>query len=186
MNDLFYSFGTSHPGAIALHNYPEGLRHFVQPDGTLLDLATIDILRNRERGVPRYNEFLRKFHRRPVSSFEELSDDAQVVEDLRRIYGDVEEVDLMVGLYAERLPEGFAFSDTAFRVFILMATRRLKSDRFYTYDYRAEVYTKEGMDWIEDNTLKSVLLRHYPNLHSALSGVDNCFKPWRTAKSSVS
>jgi hypothetical protein len=182
MNDLFYSFGTSHPGAIALHNYPEGLRHFKQPDGTLLDLATIDIVRNRERGVPRYNEFLRKFHRRPVASFEEMSDDAQVVADLRRIYGDVEEVDLMVGLYCERLPEGFAFSDTAFRVFILMATRRLKSDRFYTYDYRPEVYTKEGLDWIEDNTMKSVLLRHYPNLHAALSGVDNCFKPWRTAK----
>jgi len=182
MNDLFYSFGTSHPGAIALHNYPEGLRHFVQPDGTLLDLATIDILRNRERGVPRYNEFLRKFHRRPFASFEEMSDDPQVVADLRRIYRDVEEVDLMVGLYCERLPEGFAFSDTAFRVFILMATRRLKSDRFFTYDYRPEVYTREGLDWIEDNTMKSVLLRHYPNLHSALAGVDNCFKPWRTAK----
>ena len=74
----------------------------------------------------------------------------------------------------------------SFPVFILMATRRLKSDRFYTYDYRPEVYTKEGMDWIEDNTMKSVLLRHYPNLHAALSGVDNCFKPWRTAKGAPS
>jgi hypothetical protein len=181
MNDLFYSFGTSHPGAIALHNYPEGLRAFVQPDGTVLDLAAVDILRNRERGVPRYNEFRRKFHLRPAATFEEFSVDPQVVEDLRRIYRDVEDVDLMVGLYAERLPEGFAFSDTAFRVFILMATRRLKSDRFFTYDYRPEVYTKEGMEWIENNTMKSVLLRHYPNLHPALSGVDNAFKPWRVA-----
>jgi hypothetical protein len=184
MNDLFYSFGTSHPGAIALHNYPEGLRHFLQPDGTVLDLAAVDILRNRERGVPRYNEFRRKFHLRPASTFEEFSDDLQVVADLRRIYRDVEEVDLMVGLYAERLPDGFAFSDTAFRVFILMATRRLKSDRFFTYDYRPEVYTKEGIEWIENNTLKSVLLRHYPNLHSALSRVDNAFTPWRTAVTS--
>ncbi len=183
MKDLFYSFGTSHPGAIALHNYPEGLRHFAQPDGTLLDLAAIDILRNRERGVPRYNEFRRKFHLRPAATFEEFSDDAQVVGDLRRIYRDVEEVDLMVGLYAERLPEGFAFSDTAFRVFILMATRRLKSDRFFTYDYTSEVYTKEGIQWIENNTMKSVLLRHYPALHTALSGVENAFKPWRTAQS---
>ena len=181
MNDLFYSFGTSYPGAIALHNYPEGLRHFAQPDGTVLDLAAVDILRNRERGVPRYNEFRRKFHLRPAATFEEFSDDAQVVADLRRIYRDVEDVDLMVGLYTERLPEGFAFSDTAFRVFILMATRRLKSDRFFTYDYRSEVYTKEGIQWIENNTMKSVLLRHYPNLHPALCGVDNAFKPWCTA-----
>jgi hypothetical protein len=181
MNDLFYSFGTSHPGAIALHNYPNRLREFHEPDGTIVDLAATDILRNRERGVPRYNEFRRKFHLKPAATFEEFSDDAQVVADLRRIYQDVEEVDLMVGLYAERLPVGFAFSDTAFRVFILMATRRIKSDRFYTYDYRPEVYTKEGLEWIENNTLKSVLLRHYPNLHTALSHVDNAFKPWRTA-----
>ena len=64
------------------------------------------------------------------------------------MYGDVERVDLMIGLYAEPLPKGFGFSDTAFRVFILMASRRLKSDRFFTRDYTAEVYTQEGLDWI--------------------------------------
>ncbi|HVB52426.1 MAG TPA: peroxidase family protein [Acidimicrobiales bacterium] len=181
MNDLFYSFGTSHPGAIVLHNYPNRLREFHEPDGTIIDLAATDILRNRERGVPRYNEFRRKFRLRPAATFEEFSADPGVVADLRRIYGDVEEVDLMVGLFAEAPPEGFAFSDTAFRVFILMATRRIKSDRFYTYDYRPEVYTKEGIEWIENNTMKSVLLRHFPNLHRALAEVDNAFKPWRVA-----
>ena len=57
----------------------------------------------------------------------------------------------MVGLYAEPLPQGFGFSDTAFRVFILMASRRLKSDRFFTRDYRPEVYTPAGLDWIDDD-----------------------------------
>ena len=33
---------------------------------------------------------------------------------------------------AETPPAGFGFSDTAFRVFVLMASRRLKSDRFFT------------------------------------------------------
>ena len=51
MDDLFYSFGTSHPGAISLHNYPRFLQHLERPDGTVLDLATIDVLRTRERGV---------------------------------------------------------------------------------------------------------------------------------------
>lgn len=31
----------------------------------------------------------------------------------------------MIGLVAEPKPEGFGFSDTAFRIFILMASRRL-------------------------------------------------------------
>src|SRR5207249_4693026 len=42
MPDLLYSFGTSHPGAISLHNYPKFLQHFDRPDGTLIDLAAID------------------------------------------------------------------------------------------------------------------------------------------------
>ena len=78
MSDLFYSFGTSHPGAIVLHNLPNHLRQFTEPDGTTIDLATVDILRARERGVPRYNEFRRKFHLKPAQSFEDFSDDAGI------------------------------------------------------------------------------------------------------------
>ena len=29
-----------------------------------------------------------------------------------------------------------------------MASRRLKSDRFFTNDFTPEVYTPEGIDWI--------------------------------------
>ena len=50
---------------------------------------------------------------------------------------------------AEPLPKGFGFSDTAFRIFLLMASRRLKSDRFLSKDYRPEIYTKQGIDWVE-------------------------------------
>jgi hypothetical protein len=178
MADIFYSFGRSHPGAITLHNYPKFLQHFNRPDGELIDLASIDVLRTRERGVPRYNEFRRLFHLNPVSSFEELTDNPAWVEELRQMYGDVERVDLMIGLYAEPKPEGFGFSDTAFRVFILMASRRLESDRFFTRDYRPEVYTPAGFDWVENNTMRDVLLRHFPQLAPALEGVANPFAPW--------
>jgi hypothetical protein len=178
MADLFYSFGRSHPGAITLHNYPKYLQHFNRADGSLIDLAAIDVLRVRERGVPRYNEFRRLFHMNPVSSFEELTDNPVWAEELRRIYGDVERVDLMIGMYAEPKPKGFGFSDTAFRVFILMASRRLESDRFFTRDFRPEVYTQAGFDWVNDNTMRTVLLRHFPELGPALQGVENPFAPW--------
>ena len=145
MPDLFYSFGTSHPGAIVLHNYPKFLQRFEKPDGSLVDLAATDILRSRERGVPRYNEFRRKFHLAPADTFEASATTRPWWPSSGPSTGDPEEVDLMIGLYAEKPPAGFAFSDTAFRVFILMASRRLKSDRFFTYDYRPEVYTQEGL-----------------------------------------
>jgi hypothetical protein len=85
----------------------------------------------------------------------------------------------MVGMFAEDLPPGFGFSDTAFRIFILMASRRLESDRYFTTDYRPEIYTQEGLNWITNNTMRSVLLRHYPELRPALREVDNAFAPWR-------
>jgi hypothetical protein len=37
------------------------------------------------------------------------------------------------------------------------------------------------MDWIADNDMASVLLRHYPSLRPALRGVDNAFAPWTRA-----
>jgi Animal haem peroxidase len=177
--NAFYSFGIAHPGAISLHNYPRFLQHLDRPDGTRLDLAATDILRIRERGVPRYNQFRRLFRLRPAKSFAELTDDPDEAERMRQIYDDeIERLDLMIGLYAEPKPKGFGFSDTAFRVFILMASRRLKSDRFFTRDYTADVYTQAGMDWVDDSSMVKVLLRHYPSLAPALRGVRNAFAPW--------
>jgi hypothetical protein len=178
MADIFYSFGRANPGALTLHNYPNGLRDFHKADGTTVDLAAIDVLRVRERGVPRYNEFRRLFRLKPAATFEELTDNPVWAEELSRIYGDVERVDLMIGLYAERKPQGFGFSDTAFRVFIVMASRRLESDRFFTDYFRPDVYTQVGFDWVKRNTMRDVLLRHYPQLAPALNGVQNPFAPW--------
>jgi Animal haem peroxidase len=178
MADLFYSFGRANPGALSLHNYPNGMRALERVDGPL-DLAAADILRVRERGVPRYNEFRRLFRLPSVATFEELTGgDQALAEELRAIYQKVDRVDLMIGLYAEPKPRGFGFSDTAFRVFILMASRRLKSDRFLTRDFRAEVYTDVGMAWVRDADMRSVLLRHFPTLAPALAGVANPFAPW--------
>jgi Animal haem peroxidase len=182
--DSLYSFGIANPGAITLHNYPRFLQRLERPDGELIDLAATDIVRTRERGVPRYNEFRRLLHLEPVKSFEEMTDNPEWAAEIRRVYeGDIERVDLMVGLYAEPVPRGFGFSDTAFRIFILMASRRLEADRFFTDDYRPEVYTAAGIEWVETNDMRSVLLRHCPELEPSLRGVANPFAPWRTVGS---
>ena len=73
----------------------------------------------------------------------------------------------MTGLYAEPLPEGFGFSDTAFRVFILMASRRLKSDRFFTDDFKPEIYTEFGIDYLQTELDAA---RHPPALPAAGAG----------------
>jgi Animal haem peroxidase len=178
--DFLYSLGTEHPGLVTLHNFPAFLQEFVRPDGKVVDLAAVDILRNRELGVPRYCEFRRLLRLRAPASFEELTDDPELARRMSRLYGgDVEKVDLMVGMFAERLPQGFAFSDTAFRIFILMASRRLNSDRFLSEEFTPAVYTAPGMQWLADNTMASVILRHYPQLRPALRSTNNAFTPWQ-------
>lgn len=157
------------------------MRNLPAPD-FMRDMGSVDILRDRERGVPRYNEFRRLFHMKPMESYEELvgPKNLPLAEKLRSVYGEdgLEKVDLLVGCLSEVLPAGFGFSDTAFRVFILMATRRLKSDRFIAHEWNPQMYTHEGMAWVQNTTMRDVLCRHFPELRASLIDVDNAFAPW--------
>ncbi len=178
-DDLMYSMGTSPPGQITLHNFPDALRRFTRESGLVIDLAATDVLRDRERGVPRYNDFLELIHKPRVKRFEDLTPNPEWNAQIKEVYdGEIDLVDQHVGLMGEELPKGFGFSDTAFRIFILMASRRLKSDRFYTTDYNEQTYTKLGLEWIAKNTMSDVILRHHPRLARALDGVPNAFGPW--------
>jgi len=110
----------------------------------------------------------------------------------------IEDVDTVVGWLAEfPRPHGFAISETQFQVFILNASRRLFSDRFFTSSFRPEFYTHLGVAWVTQNgpdrqlekgrpnghevevsPLKRVLLRTMPELQPELDPVVNAFDPW--------
>ena len=182
--NLLYSAGRQHPGQLVLNNFPRFMQEMSIPGNPLFDLGAVDILRARERGVPRYNEFRRQLLLNPISSFDDLTTDKSVVERLKKMYGDqpedVENLDLMIGGLAEDVrPQGFGFGETVFQIFILNASRRLQADRFYTDCYNEETYTKEGLKWIDDSDLKAVLLRNYPELaNTGLANIRNAFEPW--------
>ena len=179
--DTLYSFGRAHPGAIALHNFPDALRGLTR-DGERIDLAVVDLVRTRRRGVPRYNDFRAGLHKPRVRDFEEITSDPESLRRMRALYRSVDDVDTVVGLFAETPPEGFGFSDTAFRIFILMASRRLQSDRFLTADFRPEIYSPVGMDWVVQNSMTSVILRHCPEVATLLPPGRSAFAPWRAAR----
>jgi hypothetical protein len=183
--NVLYSIGTSYPGAPVLHNYPLHLRRLPEKidQGIMTDLAATDIVRDRERGVPRYCAFRRMLRMSVPKSFQELTANETWQKELEKIYRDVERVDLLTGTLAETKPPGFAISDTAFRIFIVMAGRRIKSDRFLTSDYNPHVYTPLGIDWVEKTGMREVLLRHAPSLHPVLRNVRNSFFPWPRAAS---
>src|SRR6185503_9249639 len=94
-----------------------------------------------------------------------------------------------------RRPHGFAISETQLQVFILNASRRLFSDRFFTSSFRPEFYSHLGVRWVTDNgpdgkvmepgrpsgpagevsPLKRILLRTIPALAPELARVVNVF-----------
>jgi hypothetical protein len=241
--------GRQRLGLLALQNHPLFLQNLPMPRlasaTNLIDVAALDILRDRERGVPRFNEFRRQYGLRQLTSFDDFVDrregvspaaraqQERMVAALRQVYGqhvcddsrvitaaqldvagdsitdclghphgtlvdNVEDLDVVVGWLAESTrPHGFAISETQFTVFILNASRRLFSDRFFTSSFRPEFYSQFGVDWVNQNgpvrmmergrpnghreevsPLKRVLLRAMPELADELAPVVNAFDPW--------
>ncbi|XP_027922492.1 alpha-dioxygenase 1 [Vigna unguiculata] len=180
------SMGHQACGALELWNYPQFLRDLVPQnvDGTErsehVDLAALEIYRDRERNVARYNQFRRALLLIPITKWEDLTDDNEAIEVLEEVYGDdVEELDLLVGLMAEKKIKGFAISETAFVIFLLMASRRLEADRFFTSNYNEETYTKKGLEWVNTTeSLKDVIDRHYPEMTHKWLNSSSAFSVW--------
>lgn len=183
---LMVSMGHQASGALELMNYPVWLRDLVphDPNGydrpDHIDLAALEIYRDRERNVARYNEFRRSMFMIPIKKWEDLTDDKEAIEALEDVYGgNVEELDLLVGLMAEKKIKGFAISETAFNIFVLMATRRLEADRFFTSDFNEMTYTKKGLEWVNTTeSLKDVFDRHYPEMTDRWMNSESAFSVW--------
>lgn len=199
------SFGTSFPGAMTLHNYPTWMSNFVAErntgkkhgDSTRMDMGAIDIFRDRERGVPKYNNFRRQLHMPAIKSFAELTPNEEDQKVLAEIYNnDIEQVDLLIGTLAEadRYP-GYAFGNTPFYIFALMASRRLMADPFFSDYFTKEYYTKKGMKHVKKEEMTDVILRHFPEFKNRFYKkrktighkriVKNAFRPWLPVYSDV-
>lgn len=246
------SLGRQRVGALTLQNHPQFLQNLPMPHlhtkTGLIDVPALDLIRDRERGVPRFNEFRRQYGLKQLTSFDDFVDrrrppgsperkeQERLASLLREVYGqhkcdqtkpitgaqdnddkspindclghpdgsmvdNVEDLDTVVGWLAEPKvywPHGFAISETMFQVFILNASRRLFSDRFFTSSFRPEFYTSLGVEWVTNNgpdgrrmesgrpnghqvevsPLKRVLLRTIPELAPQLQRVVNVFDPW--------
>ncbi|KAM0002352.1 putative hem peroxidase superfamily, hem peroxidase, animal-type [Helianthus debilis subsp. tardiflorus] len=183
------SMGHQACGALELFNYPVWLRKITPQnvDGTdrpdHIDLASLEIYRDRERKVARYNEFRRSLFLIPISKWEDLTDDEKAIPKLREVYGDdVEQLDLLVGMMAEKKINGFAISETAFVIFLIMASRRLQADKYFTSDFNEDVYTKKGLEWVNTTeSLKDVLDRHYPEMTDRWMNSTSAFSVWNDA-----
>ena len=174
------TFGYARAGHLTFNNYPDFLTNVTIRDGQSVNVAVMDIVRDRERLGLRYNELRRQLRLAPLTSLVDLNVTKSEERKLRRIYeNNIELLDVFVGLMAEaNWPNGYGFSTTAFQIFVIMASRRLETDRFYKEYFNADIYTPFGMDYVAKTDFKAILLRHIPSLATNLANVTQVFGPW--------
>lgn len=173
-------------GNLQLHNFPRTLRN-LKPTDELgraiphpIDLAAVDLYRDRERGILRFNNLRRSLKIPVYENFLDLTGDETLAAELEEVYGEdgIERCDLQVCRFAEKKLPGFAISETSFIVFLLMATRRLEADPFLHQYFTEEHYSSTGLEWIENtNTFRDVLERHYPMLVKTIPSDQSAFTP---------
>jgi alpha-dioxygenase len=173
-------------GNLQLHNFPRTLRNLYPTDEmgrTIphpIDLAAVDLYRDRERGILRFNNFRRSMKLRAYENFYDLTQDETLTSELEEVYGvdGIDRCDLQVCRFAEKKPPGFALSETTFMVFLLMATRRLEADPFLHQYFTEEHYSATGLNWVENTSnLRDVLARHYPDLLTNVPEGQSAFTP---------
>ncbi len=153
---------------LSLVNYPYTLYDLHVPGRGKLNLAEIDLKRDRERNIPRYNDARRQLLLEPYASLDDLTDNEEDLKILKSIYTDIEQVDFMVGCLADKeRPEGFAFGVVPYHIFVVMASRRIFSDRFFMEGLNVENYSPWGLNYVMNESFQSILVRHFP----ALDGV---------------
>lgn len=172
-------FGYQAGGTSALHNNPKFFSELELPMLGRVDLSALDLFRERERGIPKFNQLRRLLGLPIYKSFSELTSNVEDAELMKKLYhNDIESLDSTIGFLAEEPPEGLELGETVVHMLSLLASRRIESDRFYTTDFNAKVYTQYGIDWINAATIKKIISRNFPELAEELKDVTNPLARW--------
>lgn len=109
------------------------LRNFLfgAPGAGGLDLVSLNINRGRDRGLADYNTIRTYFGLSPVASFETLSSNAVMNQQLADVYGEIDKLDPWVGMLAEDHMESALFGRTAMTIITKQFLALRAGDRFY-------------------------------------------------------
>ncbi len=128
---------------------------FGPPGAGGLDLISLNIQRGRDHGLPFYNEARAAMGLEPVTSFDQISDDAQLNQSLQDAYGDVAKVDLWIGGLAETpLSQQGSQLGPLFHSIIVRQFGELRdADRFWYENYLDD----DELDRVRGVTLAQVI-----------------------------
>jgi len=129
---------------------------FGPPGSGGFDLASLNIQRGRDHGLPDYNQAREDAGLARVESFSDITSDESLAAALEETYGDVDNIDVWVGMLAEDHVEGASTGEMMGIVIADQFTRLRDGDRFY-YENQFE---GRLLQQIDSTTLADVIQRN--------------------------
>ncbi|MCO8123065.1 dockerin type I domain-containing protein [Stieleria sp. TO1_6] len=136
----------------------DSLRNFLfgPPGAGGLDLVAMNIQRGRDHGLADYNSTRAAYGLDPVESFSDITSDIDLQGKLASLYGDVDNIDLWVGLMAEDHLRDASVGELTATIIADQFQRTRDGDRFY-YE---NVYSGSELRSINQTTLADVIERN--------------------------
>lgn len=134
VSDVAGSYGASH--------VPEILKN----------VEVLGIMQSRSWNLASLNEFRAYFKLEPHKRFEDINPDPLIAEQLRRLYGHPDNVEIYPGIVVEAAKEpkvpgsGLCTTFTTSRAILSDAVALVRGDRFYTVDYTPGNLTNWGFN----------------------------------------
>ena len=130
---------------------------FGQPDQGGFDLASLNIQRGRDHGLPSYNDTRRSLDLKPASEFSDISSNVEIQQRLQKAYNNnIELVDLWVGGLAEDKVDNALVGEVFFIILKDQFERLRDGDRFWYQNY----FHGKDLKRIKKTTLAKIIQRN--------------------------
>lgn len=146
---LLDAVSTTRAGRIGLGNTP----NYLWP----AEAASIKM--GRDFKLQPYNRYRERFGLDPLGSFDDLTDDADVKMELEGMYKSIDNLEYIVGVFAEKAQDGLLFGDLLNRMVAYDAFTQIFSNPLLSTNvYNRDTFTDYGLDLIEKTTSLEVLV----------------------------
>lgn len=130
---------------------------FGPPGSGGMDLASINIQRGRDLGLPSYNQARLDFGLPAVTSFAEITSDPVIAAALASVYDNVDQIDVWVGGLAEDHAAGSQVGPLFQNIIADQFTRSRDGDRYW---YENGQFTSGELSLIRSTTLAELMARN--------------------------
>lgn len=138
----------------------DGVRNFLfgPPGAGGLDLASLNLQRGRDHGLPDFNTDRESFELPAIQSFAELNSDPEVQTAFQKVYSSVDQIDAWIGALSENHLEGASIGELLIESFLFQFNQLREGDRFWYQNDPA--FSAEDVRRIHNTKLSDIIIRN--------------------------